>query len=179
MKTQALFGHVSTLGCLSVRTKTFSTHVEPQKCDDVRKSGLFTHAKTSLRNVAMPETGSDILQGETALTVMVTHAVETLVRRRGVQRAAVGAIWTDLDIIEEGEDVVLDVFPAGIYGQGHGRISGADVGSDGHQRRSVVSLAEKQEAVHAEIVSQKLVNDSGRQFHAYILAEKRGVTALT
>ena len=42
-----------------------------------------------LRNVAMPETGSDVLQGETALThvVMVTHAVETLVRRRGIQRA--------------------------------------------------------------------------------------------
>ena len=31
---------------LLVRTKTFSTHVKPQKCDDVRKSGLFTHAKT-------------------------------------------------------------------------------------------------------------------------------------
>ena len=134
-----------------------------------------------LRNVAMPETGSDVLQGETALThvVMVTHAVETLVRRHGIQRAAVGAIWTNLDIIEEGEDVVLNVFPAGIYGQRHGRISGADVGSDGHQRRSVVPLAEKQKTVHAEIVSQKLVNDSGRQLHAYILAEKRRVTALT
>ena len=117
---------------LLVRTKTFSTHVEAQKCDDVRKSGLFTHAKTSLRNVAMPETGSDVLQGETALThvIMVTHAVETLVRRRGIQRAAVGAIWTDLDIIEEGVDFILDVFPAGIYGQGHIRISIADVGSD-------------------------------------------------
>ena len=113
---------------LLVRTKTFSTHVKAQKCDDVRKSGLFRHAKTSLRNVAMPETGSDVLQGKTALThvVMVTHTVETLVRRRGVQRAAVGAIWTDLDIIEEGVDVILDVFPAGIYGQGHVRISIAD-----------------------------------------------------
>ena len=29
-----------------VRDKTFFTHVAPQKCDDVRKSGLFTHAKT-------------------------------------------------------------------------------------------------------------------------------------
>ena len=48
METQAFFGHVSTLGCLSVRTKTFSTHVAPQKCDDVRKSGLFTHAKTTI-----------------------------------------------------------------------------------------------------------------------------------
>ena len=45
---QAFFGHVSTLGCLSVRTKTFSTHVEAQKCDDVRKSGLFTHAKSKI-----------------------------------------------------------------------------------------------------------------------------------
>ena len=45
---QAFFGHVSTLGCLYVRTKTFSTHVAPQNCDDVRKSGLFTHAKTTI-----------------------------------------------------------------------------------------------------------------------------------
>ena len=30
METQAFFGHVSTLGCLPVRTKTFSTHVEAQ-----------------------------------------------------------------------------------------------------------------------------------------------------
>ena len=46
METLAFFGHVSTLGFLCVRTKTFSAHVEPQKCDDVRKSGPFTHAKT-------------------------------------------------------------------------------------------------------------------------------------
>ena len=30
-----------------VRTKTFSTHVTPEICHDVRKSGVFTHGKNS------------------------------------------------------------------------------------------------------------------------------------
>ena len=34
---------------LLVRTKTFSAHVVPQKCHDVRKTGLSTHAGTTLR----------------------------------------------------------------------------------------------------------------------------------
>ena len=42
---QAFFGHVSTLGCLSVRTKTFSTHVVLKKRLVVSKSGLFTHER--------------------------------------------------------------------------------------------------------------------------------------
>ena len=61
-----------------VRTKTFSTHVTPEICHDVRKSGVYTHGKNSHDGVGCIKTSLRLLTspaGVEPLEVRFAHPV--------------------------------------------------------------------------------------------------------
>ena len=61
-----------------VRTKTFSAHITPEICHDVRKSGVFTHGKNSHDGVGCIKTSLRLLtspEGVEPLEVRFAHPV--------------------------------------------------------------------------------------------------------
>ena len=123
-------------------------------------------------NALMPEAGRDV--GETVVRFgggVVSDFVETLVCGRGIERAEMLHVWTDLDIIESHVESPLYIPTSRIKRRRKPDLP--DMVRQCDQSLRIIALAKEKETIDAEIISDKLVYDLVSQLLPYILLKER------
>ena len=123
-------------------------------------------------NALMPEAGRDV--GETVVRFgggVVSDFVKTLVRGRGIERAEMLHIWSDLDIIESHVESPLYIPTSRIKRRRKPDLP--DMVRQSDQSLRIIALAKEKETIDSEIISDKLVYDLVSQLLPYILLQER------